>query len=292
MFIKHIMHNSRKRNAIILGLGLTLAMLTLPQTGTVGKGTWEKVDDGLEVGRFVVAHHAPTGDSTVVIVRIDPHVWRLELMAISEVGGTRGLSVEEWCDRYNLTAAINAGMFDIDHRTHIGYMKSGDHVNSSRVNSYKSVAAFSPLADGDPPFRIFDLDQTTLDAVGTEYGCMIQNLRLIKRPGKNVWTPQEKRWSEAALGEDDRGRVLFIFCRSPYSMHEFNNILLSLPIGLVCAQHLEGGPEAQLYVKSGDVEIDLVGEYESGFTEGGSNDIAWPVPNIIGVVKRTAAPGR
>ncbi len=53
-----------------------------------------------------------------------------------------------------------------------------------------------------------------------DYGSAVQNLRLIKRPGSNQWGKQDSRWSEAALGEDSSGRVLFLFSRAPFSMHD------------------------------------------------------------------------
>ena len=55
-------------------------------------------------------------------------------------------------------------------------------------------------------------------------------------------------------------------------MYDFNKILLDLPIRLVAAQHLEGGPEAQLYARYGDWTIDAVGSYETGFYESDAND--------------------
>jgi len=108
---------------------------------------------------------------------------------------------------------------------------------------------------------------------------------LIKRPGENRWSQQDRSWSEAALGEDDQGRVLFIFCGSPYSMYDFNKLLLSLPIGVVSAQHLEGGPQAQLYLKHGETVVNMSGNYESGIVEG--DDFTWPIPNVIGIVPRS-----
>jgi hypothetical protein len=65
---------------------------------------------------------------------------------------------------------------------------------------------------------------------------------------------QDKIWSELALGGDRQCNILFIFCRSPYSNQDFNNILLQLSINIVCAQHLEGGPEASLYFSHKGVE--------------------------------------
>lgn len=112
------------------------------------------------------------------------------------------------------------------------------------------------------------------------------NLRLIKRPGKNRWSKQSKMWSEAALGEDRKGNILLIFCRSPYSMHDFNNNLLKLPIDIVCAQHLEGGPEASLYFRYKGIKIEKCGSFETFFNENDQNNGAWDVPNILGFVKK------
>lgn len=269
--------------ALALG-GVALLFFLSPPV--VSDDSWKKVADGLDIGRFRVAQETPSGDSTITIVRVDPKYWEMKLLAISESGGDRGMTAREWCEKYNLTAAINAGMFDIDNTTHIGYMKSKEHINSSRTNPYLSAAAFDPRRDGLPPFRIHDLDETPLDSVLERYHCVVQNLRLIKRPGENRWSQQDRKWSEAALGEDDQGRALFIFSGSPYSMYDLNKLLLSLPIGLVSAQHLEGGPEAQLYLKHGETVVNLAGNYESGFVQG--NDFAWPIPNVIGIVPQSS----
>jgi len=72
-------------------------------------------------------------------------------------------------------------------------------------------------------------------------------------------------------------------------MHNLNKELLEAGIGIVAAQHLEGGPEAQIYVKSGSIEIDLNGSYETSYNEGDGNVISWPVPNILGVRPRMPA---
>ena len=118
-----------------------------------------------------------------------------------------------------------------------------------------------------------------------DYESVIQNLRLIKRPGENRWPQKKKVWSELALGEDKDGNILIIFSHSPYSMHDFNNILINLPIDIQCAQHLEGGPEASLYLKSEHIELKYMGSYESFFFDN-SNLQFWKIPNIIGVKKK------
>jgi hypothetical protein len=73
-------------------------------------------------------------------------------------------------------------------------------------------------------------------------------------------------------------------------MNELNLELLDSGVGIVAAQHLEGGPEAQLYMNVGGTELELVGSFETGFQDTDKNDVAWPVPNILGVKPRAAKP--
>ena len=73
-------------------------------------------------------------------------------------------------------------------------------------------------------------------------------------------------------------------------MNDFNQELLSMGmgIGIVCAQHLEGGPEAQLYVSIGDAKLELFGSYYTAFWENDGNDRPWTVPNVLGVRLRVS----
>ncbi len=253
-------------------------------------GDWMQLDPGMELGTFTVTNPRIKRNAKIVILRIDPKHWELELLGKSWSGGSENLTARGWCEKFNLSAAINAGMFATDYSTHVGYLRVKGHVNSSHVNKYMSVAAFDPKRKKRlPEFRIFDLDapDITMKKILNDYHSVVQNLRLIKRPGENRWGQQNKLWSEAALGEDGAGRVLFILTRSPFSMHDFNRALLALDIGVVTAQHLEGGPEAQLYVKVGDVKLEMFGTYET--TTPKDDDIAasWVIPNVFGVRPRS-----
>jgi len=119
---------ARKRMKFVPVLMVVAAMLLLsPAPSVFSVESWEKVADGLDVGRFKVAKETASGDSTFTVVRVDPDYWDLKLLAISETGGDHGMTAREWCEKHKLTAAINAGMFDIDYTTHIGYMKSNEH---------------------------------------------------------------------------------------------------------------------------------------------------------------------
>jgi hypothetical protein len=246
----------------------------------------------MEIKHVQARKRSAFGDSKITVLRIDPSLWELEAIGILQTGESAGHTVREWSKEHKYTAAINAGMFDMDNKTHLGYLRSRDHVYNRRVNSYQSIMAFDPREGRKvPSFRMFDLDApgSSLQTILADYSSAVQNLRLIKRPGVNQWGKQTREWSEAAVGEDREGRVLFIYSRSPFSMHDLNEELLAAGIGVVAAQHVEGGPEAQLYVHAGETELEMFGSYETSFKENDQNEMAWPVPNVIGVRPRAKA---
>ena len=247
---------------------------------------WQPLAPGMELTTIAAGKQSALGDSHINVLRIDPEKWELAVLGISETEDARGHTAREWSRDQRFAAVINAGMFATDYRTHIGYQRSDRHVNSAHINAYQSVAAFAPKPGTKlAPFHIFDLDTpgASMKGILADYSGAVQNLRLIKAPGDNRWSQQHKQWSEAALGEDKDGRILFIFARTPFSMHDFNQELLAADIGIVAAQHLEGGPEAQLYIKVGSTELEWFGSYETGFNEQSSSAAPWPIPNVLGV---------
>lgn len=252
-------------------------------TSLADNSHWEKIDKGLHIGEFEYPQESII--SKIIIIKINPNYYSFKLLCAKEHGLT-GMPVKGWCKKYGLIGGVNAGMFQEDYLSNVGYMKNFKHVNNSRISSkYQSVFAFNPIQQESIKARIFDVDEIKINNIIKKYNTVIQNLRLIKRPGKNRWSKQSKMWSEVALGEDKEGNILFIFSRSPSSMHDFNHSLLKLPIDIVCAQHLEGGPEASLYFGYKGIEVDMFGSYETNFNENDQNLRAWNIPNIIGFIK-------
>ena len=268
----------------LLLFGLFMGNATRGVQGDIAAGdsAWKSIASGVEIRYFPIPKEY--GRGTVVVARLEPRMLRFNVYSIKQLGSEK-LTVVEWARRYQLVAVINAGMYLTDHRTHVGYLKHFDFVDNPRpVRQYFSAAAFNPGKKGLPPFRIFDLDEVPLDTVIQQYHTVIQNLRLIKRPGINRWSPKnQKAWSVTALGEDRQGRVLFIFCATPLPMFTFNRILLSLPLDLVTAQYLEGGPEASLYVCGNQDTVRLMGGMESGEWKNVAPEKFLPLPVVIGV---------
>jgi hypothetical protein len=63
-------------------------------------------------------------------------------------------------------------------------------------------------------------------------------------------------------------------------------MLLALPIDLQNAMYVEGGPQAQLYIRTAEQEIELAGVYETGIVSGDFGQ-AWPLPNVVGVARKS-----
>jgi hypothetical protein len=286
-----LLEKQRSRCAVTFSIGILLAALPVLLAGT--NSNWQILAPGMELGSVSARATGAAEDSRVTVLRMDPKLWELTAIGVGQNGEPGGLTARGWCEKQKFVAATNAGMYETDLKSHIGYMRNGERVYNGHVNKYQSLAAFGPRAGKEVPrFRIFDLDApgVTLQSIQLDYESAVQNLRLVKRPGSNQWPQQERRWSEAALGEDDTGRMLFIFSRAPFSMYDLNRELLAADIGLVAAQHLEGGPEAQLYLHAGGVEREMFGSYETPFRENDANPAPWPVPNILGVRPRVSSP--
>jgi len=272
--------------ALVLATIVPIACAGLPAEPEPDPGSWRTLEPGLELGTFRSPRPAEIGDSLVRVLRIDPR--RFELRLLNATADEQGLSrtARDWVSRHGLVAAINASMYQQDYRRSVSLMRTREHVNNPRLSKDRTVLAFDPLVPDVPPVKLIDRECEDLDEWSERYGTLVQSIRMVSCDGRNVWAPQPRRWSTAAIGTDDDGRVLFLHVRSPYSTHDLIEILLELPIGLERAMYVEGGPEAQLYVAAGGEEREFVGSFETAFNEDDGNDQAWPVPNVIGVARR------
>ena len=250
-------------------------------------GPWRKVEDGLFLGQFDPPYETPVKDSKIFILKIKPRYYSFKLLCASELGKIR-LTPKEWCKKYNLIAAINAGMYQKDGLTNVGYMKNYSHLNNPWLNStYKAVLAFNRLEVSVPEIQIIDLKCQDFETLKPKYQTFVQGIRMISCRQENVWSKQDRRWSLAVLGVDKEGSVLFILSEAPYSGYDFNNVLLSLPLSIFNATYLEGGPEASLYFSTAGIELERVGIYGTDSDGSVVRSGAYPIPNVIGISKKT-----
>jgi len=275
---------SYNRSSVRAWVGVLLMLFT--STLSLAE-TWETLAPGLEFGRWPLPHTNAPADSFIAVLRADPSRWQLTALSVTQVEDTTGLSARSWAKKYGMTAVTNAGMYDKDRVTHIGLLVTTENRHNPKIHPrYKSLAVFDSIHETDPPFAILDRETHNFDSAGKRWRGRVQNLRLIRSPGENRWEPGGKRWSEAALGEDDAGRILFIYCPIVMTMYELNEALLSLPIGIVAAQHLEGGVRAQLYMEAGDRIIEFHTGRETNFRVGYEPGEGIVIPNVLGLRSR------
>lgn len=253
--------------------------LSLMATSSHANTAWQELGNGLDWLSFP-DHH-------INILRINPKYWKLSIHSTSQSKGKKNQSARAWAQEKGLSATINAGMFHVDHRKHVGYLQQGKHLNSAKINQYKSIAVFEPYDNTKTMFQIIDKDNTkNLKETLSQYRYATQNLRLIKSPRISRWKAQKKAWIEAALGQDQQGRALFIFSNKAYTMQDFNKHLLALDIDLVSAQHLEGGLQAQLFINPTQINLKQLNTNTQQQIRRQNNHLPWNIPFVIGIEAR------
>ena len=250
------------------------------------KPGWQQLDKGLELGIFRAPQAAAGGDSLVRVLRIDPKHFQLRLLNASQIENGVPLTPKQWCRQNGLVAAINPSMYQTDFKTSVSLMRTKVHTNNPRLSKDMTILAFDRQGAGVPRVKIIDRQCEDFQSWKQAYGTLVQSIRMISCTGKNVWKPQARRWSTSAIGVDEQDKVLFIHVRALYSTHDLINILKKLPLNISRAMYTEGGPQAQLYINSGNQELELTGSYETNSNEANEGSISWPLPNVLGISKR------
>jgi len=244
---------------------------------------WQELAPGLDLGIFSSPLPSEIGDSKIRVLRIDPQRYTFRLLSASAFENGRALSAKQWSQQNNLVAAINASMYQEDYKSSVSLMRSGAHINNPRLSKDMTILAFDRKSAEVPLVKIIDRECEDFKIWQKKYRTMVQSIRMISCTGKNVWTKQPQKWSTAAIGVDERDRVLFIHVGSPYSTHDLIDILKKLPLSISRAMYAEGGPQAQLYINIGDHEHEFVGNYDIEIQGNMKKLISRPVPNVVGI---------
>jgi uncharacterized protein YigE (DUF2233 family) len=264
---------------IVAGADQQQARENIPQTNH----GWRKLSRGLHLGIFSAPLISNNGDSKVRVLRIDPRHYRLRLLNASASKNGQPLSAKQWCRREGLVAAINASMYQEDYRSSVSLMRTKAHVNNPRLSKDMAILAFDRKQTDVPLVKMIDRQCDNFKIWQKKYSTLVQSIRMISCKGANVWTQQPQKWSTAAIGIDDRDRILFIHVGSPYSTHDVIDFLKKLPLNIARAMYVEGGPQAQLYINIEDHEYEFVGNYEIEIQGNVKKLISRPVPNVVGI---------
>jgi hypothetical protein len=245
---------------------------------------WKALEPGIELAVIEAPVTSSLGDSKLTVVRINPELRNLKLLMASQVGGGKR-TARAWAEEFDLAVVVNAGMFETEGgQTKARFlMKNFDHVNNPNVGAANSFLAFNPVARDVPTVQIIDRRCQNFASLQGKYHTLIQGIRMVNCNQKATWKAQPRKWSMVVIAVDTQGRVLFVFARSPYTVRDFIDMALSLPLAILSMMYLEGGPEASLLVSAGGVRVEGIGSFETGFLENDTNDEFWPIPNVLGV---------
>ena len=257
-----------------------------PGPETRSESGWQQLDKGLELGIFPAPTAAARGDSLVRVLRIDPQYYQLRLLNASGIENGKPLTPKQWCRQNRLVAAINPSMYQTDYKTSVSLMRTKVHTNNPRLSKDMTILAFDRQVTGVPRVKMIDRQCEDFQSWKQKYGTLVQSIRMISCTGKNVWKPQAHRWSTSAIGIDKQDKVLFIHVRALYTTHDLINIFKKLPLNISRAMYTEGGPQAQLYINTGNQELELTGSYETRPNDANQGSISWPLPNVLGTLKR------
>lgn len=254
------------------------------------KQGWSQLEEGLLFRSFETKKKAKYGNSRLSVLKTNLKHHDLVLLTAHELKN-EGRIAPEWANEYDLVAVTNAGMFESNLQS-TGYLKNGNYFNNPVFKeNYHAFLAFNPKPNENqksPLVQIIDKKcQPNYLSELEKYASISQSLRMINCWGQNVWLPQPKIWSIAALAVDKENHLLFLYSRSPYSVHRFNQEILALPLDLKQAMYLEGGPEASLYIQTPEFQFEGIGSYETGFNEDNDNKEFWPIPNVLGLKRKT-----
>ncbi len=246
---------------------------------------WQKVNEGLHLTEYLSPQKSIIGDSKITILKIDPSVYDFNLFSAKEKG-EEIKTAEDWAIQKDQIAVINAGMYRGDFVTNVGYMKDYDLTNNGSLNSDNTITAFNRKDESVPEFQIIDRQCQDWNTLKDKYHSFTQSIRMVDCNQKNKWSQQNKKWSMVVMGKDKEGNALFIFSRSPYSVHDFIEILLNASLDIYNIMYLEGGPEASFYLNYQGVKALKMGSYETGFNLNDGNNRFWKIPNVIGISKK------
>ena len=196
-------------------------------------------------------------------------------------------TMREWADSTDIAAATNACMYQKDGVTATGYMRSGSRTNNARVvKNFGSFFVSGPRLEGLPRAAVLDRNSDDWEELLPLYDTVVQNFRLMGPEGQQIWPEKGPRHAVAAVAEDKTGRILFLHCSDPVSVHEFVDALNAHKrLLLKSAMYVEGGSDATVMLKSGSQTFLWNGMSPASIMLSSRGDDI-PLPNILGALRR------
>lgn len=250
---------------------------------------WKILMDGMQFAEVDAPDKSVVNDSKLTILKIDPRKFDFEFLTASEKG-KHPRTAPDWAGEFKQNIIINAGMYSYNKmQSNKGYMKNYNHLNNPKKSGYyNAIMAMHPKDKNKLPFEIIDITCQDWEKVQHEYHSLCQGMRMISCDGEGMAFAKrpDQSCSMIITATDPEGTVYIIFTRSPYTHRTMISYMQGMPLNIRTTVYLEGGPEASLYINTGDTIIAKYGSYVSNTCNNDNNDHFWKIPNVIGIKKK------
>ncbi len=274
------------RNTLLL---LLISFGTTAQTTWLQDIPWKNLMDGLQYAELDAPDKAVVNDSKLTLLKIDSRQFDFEFLLASE-RGHKARTAPDWATEFDKNIIINAGMYSYNRtQSNKGYMKNFNHLNNPKKSSYfNAMLAMHPKDEKKPPFEIIDITCQDWEKVRHEYHSLCQGMRMISCEGVGMEFVKrpDQSCSMIIVATDTDKNLYLIFTRSPYTHRSMIKYLQGLPLNIRTTVYLEGGPEASLYINTGDTVIAKYGSYVSNTCNNDDNDHFREIPNVIAIKKK------
>lgn len=286
------MFNRYSHTGYSIGLFLLYGLLNIPLFARERQDTgltWHSLQKGLSYLETDAPEKSILNDSKIFILKANPILCAFQIMNASE-NKKQNKAADIWAKEFGMNVVVNAGMFNMtNRRTNKGYLKNYSHLNNSHLNGkYNVMMAMNPKLESDTAMIITDMTSRNWKSLQSKYHTLCQGMRMIDGSGNPMsWDKRPGQSCSMVIGATDiEGNLYFIFVRSPYTHQQVIGFLFPLIPKIRTTVYLEGGPEASLYIQTGDTIISKFGSYVSKTYANDNNDHFWKIPNVIGIRSR------
>ena len=249
------------------------------QDGSTGEEDgWVELEPGLHYAELKAE------DFLLYALRIDPEHFSFVLCS-SGREKCQPQTLQEWSEKHNLVAAINASMYLTDGTTSTGYMRDGSYCNNSRiVQRFGAFFAADPDDAKLPSATILEKDDDMGEELLSHYRLVIQNYRIINSKRRILWSPGGPLYSISAVALDDDANILFLHSKVPIEAYTFAQQLLHLPLNIRTVMYVEGGGQAGLVIRSQKFSRQVQGDNLVDFFITGNRIVR--LPNVLGIRRK------
>jgi hypothetical protein len=247
---------------------------------------WKQLMDGMYYVELNAPDTSVVNDSRLSILKLDPSRLNFEFLTASE-HGLKERTAPDWATEFNKNVIINAGMYDYNKsRSNQGYMKNYMHYNNREKSLYNNaMLCMHPKDTTQQAFEIMDITCQNWESLKPNYHsyCQVMRMMSCEAVGMEFKKRPDQSCSMIIASTDMQGNIYILFTRSPYTHLAMIKYLQGLPLNLRTTAYLEGGPEASLYINTGDTIIAKYGSYVSNTCNNDNNDHFWEIPNVIAI---------